>query len=117
MNKQQKGKQGEDLAAALLERKGYSILERNYRFDRGEIDLVANEGGELVFIEVKARHGSRFGSPEEAITPAKEEQLKKVAEGYLAKRGLTSQACRFDIVSITFEGGTPHMTILRNAFV
>lgn len=117
MNRQQKGKAGEDLAAAMLEKEGYEILERNYRFDRGEIDLVAREGGELVFIEVKARHGDRFGSPEDSVTPAKEEQLKKVAEGYLLEHHLDNQACRFDVVSIAFLGGAPRMRIIRNAFV
>ena|SRR3989339_541337 len=117
MNRQQKGRAGEDLAASLLEKQGYRILQRNYRFDRGEIDLVALEGGELVFIEVKARHGDRFGSPEEAVTPEKEEQLKKVAEGYLLEHKLDHQACRFDIVSITYWGNIPQISILRNAFV
>lgn len=117
MNRQQKGKAGEELAASFLEKQGYRILQRNYRFDRGEIDLVAIESGELVFVEVKARHNDRFGSPEEAITPAKEEQLKKVAEGYLLERKLDHQACRFDIVSISYIGNTPEISVLRNAFV
>ena len=117
MNRQQKGKAGEDLAAAMLEKQGYEILQRNYRFDRGEIDLVAREGGELVFIEVKARHGDRFGSPEDSVTPAKEEQLKKVAEGYLLEHQLDNQACRFDVVSISYREGAPQMRIIRNAFV
>jgi len=117
MNRHQKGKAGEDLAAVLLEKQGYEILQRNYRFDRGEIDLVAQEGGELVFIEVKARYNDRFGNPEDAVTPAKEEQLKKVAEGYLLEHTLDNQVCRFDIVSITFTGYTPQISILRNAFV
>lgn len=117
MNTQQKGKAGEDLAAELLEKQGYEILHRNYRFDRGEIDIVAHEGGELVFIEVKTRHGDRHGSPEESVTPAKEEQLKKVAEGYLLEHHLDNQACRFDVVSISYHGSTPQMSIIRNAFV
>jgi putative endonuclease len=117
MNRQQKGKAGEDLAVSSLEKLGYAILQRNYRYDRGEIDLVAREGGELVFIEVKARHSDRFGSPEDAVTPAKEEQLKKVAEGYLLEHKLENQACRFDVVSIRYSGGTPNIHILRNAFV
>jgi putative endonuclease len=117
MSRQQKGKEGEDLAASLLQKQGYEILQRNYRFDRGEIDIVAHEGGELVFVEVKSRHGDRFGSPEEAVTPAKEEQLKKVAEGYLLEHKLADQACRFDVVSITFEGRAPRVSIIRSAFV
>ena len=117
MNRQQKGKAGEDLAASLLEQQGYRILQRNYRFDRGEIDLIALEGGELVFIEVKARHNDRFGSPEEAVTPAKEEHLKKAAEGYLIEHQLDNQACRFDIVSIMYIGSVPRISVLRNAFV
>ena len=67
-NRRIQGKAGEDLAARFLESNGFNILERNYHFERGEIDLVAEEGDELVFIEVKARNSTLFGAPEEAVT-------------------------------------------------
>lgn len=117
MNGQRTGRAGEELAARFLEQQGYRILHRNYRFDRGEIDLIAEEGSELVFIEVKTRRGERFGTPVEAVTPAKEEQMKKVAEGYLLRHGLEHQACRFDIVSVWYEGPDSKINLLKNAFI
>jgi len=117
MNRRSKGKEGENLAAQFLEKKGYSILERNYRFERGEIDLVAKEGQELVFVEVKSRHSQEYGAPEESVTPAKEAQLKKVAEGYLYEHNIENQSCRFDIVTITYQHGTPVLRLIHNAFL
>jgi putative endonuclease len=117
MNKHQKGRLGENLAAQFLEGKGYRIIERNYRYDRGEIDIIAQDGKDLVFVEVKLRETEAFGSPEESITPFKEEQLKKVAEGYLFEKNLEDQPCRFDVVAITFVDGKPKIRILQNAIV
>lgn len=116
MNRREKGRRGEEEAVSALRQQGYEILERNYRFERGEIDIVAKEGGDLVFIEVKARHSDRFGSPEESISEKKEEQMKKVAEGYLLQRSLESQRCRFDVVAITYDADAPRIRIIRNAF-
>ena len=117
MNNRKKGTEGEDLAAIFLEQNGYRILERNYRYDRGEIDLIAKDGDELVFVEVKARHTAEFGSPEESVTGIKEEQMKKVAEGYLLQHQMQDQACRFDVVAITFADRRPQIRLVRNAFV
>jgi putative endonuclease len=111
------GMEGESLAAQFLEAKGYTILEKNYRFDRGEIDLVAKDGQELVFIEVKARRSREFGAPEESVTPAKESQLKKVAEGYLYEHSIENQSCRFDVVTITYQDGRPVLRLIQNAFL
>jgi putative endonuclease len=116
MNRRSKGTEGEHLAAQFLEAQGYSILERNYRFERGEIDLVAMDGEELVFIEVKTRHSQRYGEPEESVTPSKEAQLKKVAEGYLYERNIENQSCRFDVVTITYQRGAPVLRVIHNAF-
>jgi putative endonuclease len=117
MNRRSKGREGENLAAQFLEKRGYSILERNYRFERGEIDLVAKDGQELVFVEVKSRHSQQYGAPEESVTPAKEAQLKKVAEGYLYEHDIENQSCRFDIVTITYQRGTPVLRLIHNAFL
>lgn len=117
MNRRTKGTEGENLAAEFLQQQGYQILERNYRFDRGEIDLIAKEGKDLVFVEVKARHSGEFGSPEEAITPSKEAQLRKVAEGYLYENHIGEQPCRFDVVAIAYDRGKPQIRLIRNAFV
>jgi len=117
MSRRSKGMEGEDLAARFLEEKGYSILERNYRFDRGEIDLVAKDGQDLVFVEVKARHSQNYGAPEESVTPSKEAQLKKVAEGYLYEHNIENQSCRFDVVTITYQHGAPVLRLIHNAFL
>jgi putative endonuclease len=105
---------GEDLAASFLEGEGYRILARNYRFERGEIDIIAMDGGELVFVEVKTRETEAFGAPEESITPFKEEQLKKVAEGYLFEQAIENQQCRFDVVAITLRSDHPEIRILKD---
>jgi putative endonuclease len=117
MSRRSKGTEGENLAAKFLEEKGYSILERNYRFERGEIDLVAREGSDLVFVEVKARHSQDYGAPEESVTTAKEAQLKKVAEGYLYEHNIENQSCRFDVVTITYQRGAPVLRLIHNAFL
>jgi len=117
MDRRRKGKLGEDMAAKFLEERGYVILSRNYRYDRGEIDIVAEQGGEVVFVEVKLRVSDRFGTPEESITPAKEEQLKKVAEGYVREHGNEHQPCRFDVVAISFVDGRPEIRLHQNAIV
>ena len=116
MNRRSKGTEGEVLAAQFLNDRGYTILERNYRFGRGEIDLIAKDGAELVFVEVKARHSSAYGAPEESITRSKEAQLKKVAEAYLFERNIENQSCRFDIVAVTYQHGAPVLRLIQNAF-
>ena len=73
------GREGERIAVDYLTEKGYRILRRNYRFGRGEIDIIAQDGTELVFVEVKTRRTSAFGEPEEAVTPKKQSQIRTVA--------------------------------------
>ncbi|MEM1056892.1 MAG: YraN family protein [Bacteroidota bacterium] len=116
------GKKGEDLAAAYLEAKGYRLFDRNYRFEREEIDLVmfeanaANDGGEIVFIEVKARRGTGFGRPEDAVDEAKQKSIRRVAEAWLHERKLFPSPVRFDVVAILFGDGEPEVEHFENAF-
>ena len=77
------GRNGEDLAVDFLIQKGYRILQRNFRFEHGEIDIVADDRGVLVFVEVKARRTKQFGEPEEAVSIRKRKQIRKTALGYL----------------------------------
>ena len=112
-----KGSEGEELAAAFLIQQGYRIVERNYRFDRAEIDLIARDGEELVFVEVKARYSDKFGTPEESVTPSKIEHLRKAAEGYIHDRQISQQLCRFDVVAIQYVDGKPQIRLIQNAFV
>lgn len=105
---------GEQAAVALLRRRGYRIRERNVRCPMGELDLVAEEGGTLVFLEVKARSTSEYGEPFEAITPSKQRRLQRLATYYLATRRLLDRPCRFDAVAVIVgPGGRIHHVDLR----
>ncbi|MGD1043890.1 MAG: YraN family protein [Bacteroidota bacterium] len=116
INRRIQGKAGEDLAARFLEQNGLKIIERNYRFERGEIDLIAEEGDELVFVEVKARRSTVFGSPEDAVTEEKQEQVHAVAEGYLFEHDIDNRPCRFDVVAIEFKNDATDIRHIRDAF-
>ncbi|MBW7887659.1 MAG: YraN family protein [Bacteroidetes bacterium] len=110
------GKNWEETAEQFLRAKGFEIIERNYVYNHGEIDLIAKENEEIVFIEVKFRNNARFGLPEEFVTPKKQERIRRTAEGFAAERNITNISCRFDVVSIHMEKGKPTITHLRNAF-
>src|SRR5438105_1149362 len=94
------GKQGEDLAACELQRRGYAILARRYRTRFGEIDIVAQQGPAVVFVEVKARRSLRYGSAAEAIPHWKQRRIAAMALDYLAWSDRLSDPCRFDVVAI-----------------
>lgn len=102
-NSKKIGLKGEEIAEELLRSKGYSIIKRNFRFGKGEIDIVAKDGDCLVFIEVKTRKNMNFGEPEYAITQNKIKQLKKIAEAYFYVNGIVNQECRFDVITIVGE--------------
>lgn len=110
------GAEAERLAAEFLSSKGMKILQRNYRYERGEIDIVAEDGDELVFVEVKWRRNSSFGEPEDAVTPEKQEQIMKVAEGYLFEHGAEDRPCRFDVITVSDKSGNRVLTHYVNAF-
>lgn len=116
LNRRARGTEGEDLACEYLALHGLRIVERNFRSRRGEIDIVAREGEYLVFCEVKCRESDACGGPEHAITPEKVRQIRSVAESYLARKGLRSQACRFDMVAIRLAGARGSLNHIRNAF-
>ncbi|MCU0450710.1 MAG: YraN family protein [Bernardetiaceae bacterium] len=99
MSKKAQGQRGEDLAAVFLQQKGYEILHRNYRYLRGEIDIVARQGQVLVFVEVKTRKSISYGYPEQAVGPGKQHLIKQTAEGFLVEHQHQGDI-RFDIVSI-----------------
>ncbi|MEJ5305116.1 MAG: YraN family protein [Ignavibacteria bacterium] len=102
-NSKSLGKKGEDIAEELLRSKGYQILKRNFRFGKGEIDIIAKDGDCLVFVEVKSRKNYDFGEPEYSITKSKQKQLKRIAEGYFYVNGINEQLCRFDVITIVGE--------------
>jgi putative endonuclease len=110
------GQKGEDLAFELLKKKGYKVLERNYKSSLGEIDLVAREGKTLVFVEVKTRLSSDFGSAKWAVGPRKQRKLSIVALDYLKRYSLVDQAARFDVVAIDLDSGQERIELYRDAF-
>lgn len=111
------GQQGETSAVAALRRRGYEVLERNFRTPVGEIDVIAEEGGALCFIEVKWRRTSGHGDPAEAVTPEKQRRLARAAEWYLARRGGPPPVCRFDVVAIlASDAANPRVEIFPDAF-
>lgn len=113
----QVGREGEEAAAAYLADHGYRILERNLRFRSGEIDLVAEESGYLVFVEVKTRTGSGFGTAAEAVTAEKRRRLVRLAGLYLARRGGSPPPCRFDVVTVEpGPGGEWLCRVIQGAF-
>jgi putative endonuclease len=116
MQRQALGKSGEDLAVAELERRGYAVLERRYRTRHGEIDIVAQDGDAIVFVEVKARTTAERGSAAEAVTWRKQRRVIKMATDYLSRRRLTHRRCRFDVVAIDGEGEAQRVRVYRGAF-
>ncbi len=112
------GKWGENLAANELARLGYAVLARRYRTRFGEIDIVAQDGGTVVFVEVKARRTERYGSAAESVTSWKQRRIAAMALDYLGRVGRLDDPCRFDVVAI--DGfGTRHATVrvIKDAFL
>ena len=99
------GRTGERLAAEALTRSGYCIMEQNYRCRHGEIDLIAEEGSDLVFVEVKTRRGAAYGLPEEAVTARKRQKLRDVASYYLDAHHCSERSWRIDVVAVQLSGG------------
>lgn len=93
------GSNGEKIAENFLQTKGYNILHRNWKWEKKEVDLIAEKDGLLVFVEVKTRSASYFGYPEDAVGPAKQEYLKTAAGEFLYRHPEFDQI-RFDIISI-----------------
>jgi putative endonuclease len=111
------GKSGEERALRYLKNKKYKILAQNFRQFRGEIDIIALDIDTLVFVEVKTRKSTDFGLPEESVTPSKQRQIKKVAQGFLMKNNLQDAECRFDVISVNPDQDQGYrIRHIRNAF-
>ncbi len=116
-NTKEIGNHGEDIACKYLERKEYKILKRNFHFGKiGEIDIVAEKDGTLVFVEVKTRKNNEYGDPLLSINHQKQTALRKAAEGYLYVNKINDKPCRFDIVIIDSASTPPKAKHLENAF-
>jgi putative endonuclease len=110
------GKWGEDQAALFLRRQGLKILQRNLRTPVGEIDIIALHRKILVFVEVKTRSGSGYGSPQEAVGPAKQRQILRAASWYLNENPLPNLQPRFDVVAVRVGSDKPQIEHIVNAF-
>jgi putative endonuclease len=110
------GRAGEDLACELLKKKGYKILERNYKSPLGEIDIIAREGKALVFVEVKTRSTSDFGTAKWAVGPRKQRKVSMVALDYLKRHALLEYPARFDVVAVDLDHDQEKIELFPNAF-
>jgi putative endonuclease len=97
------GRWGERVAARKLLAAGYAVIVQNYRCPAGEMDIVARDGDNWVFVEVKTRRGNRYGPPEEAITHEKARRLLRVAEHFLQERGLEDTDWRIDVIAVELD--------------
>jgi putative endonuclease len=107
---------GEDMAVDFLEKKGYTILCRNYRCRSGEIDIIARKKKFFCFIEVKTRRTRDFGTPQEAVTPRKQHKIGRVALDFLQRHKLENHPARFDVVAVDFSCGHGLIEFIENAF-
>jgi len=111
--KREIGVEGEDMAVKALKKKGYKIIEKNYRSKFGEIDIVAEDKGYLVFVEVKRRSSGSFGGPFAAIDGKKKEHIIRSAQYYLKSHKCFNRRARFDVVGIDGE----KLKIIQHAFI
>ena len=116
-SRQQTGRLGELAARHHLERLGWVILGVNVRCSRHEIDIVADDNGTLVFVEVRARRGRMFGAPEESITPGKRRQMLRAAQCYLTANDCWGRSWRIDMVAVELDrnDGVARLNVIRNA--
>lgn len=110
------GKAGEGLACHYLEQQGLTLVERNFRCRRGELDLIMRDGDQLVFVEVRSRRKSGYGTPAETITKTKQNRLVRTALYYLQRRRWCSVSCRFDVIAITLGQNEDAVEWIKNAF-
>ena len=110
------GRAAEAAALVHLKRQGLKLVTRNYRTPYGEIDLIMQDAGTLVFVEVRFRRNPRFGSPAETVGAQKQHKLRASAEHYLQADGDCNRPCRFDIVSVSGDPTAPTIDWFTNAF-
>ncbi len=111
------GQMGEDAACNFLKRQGYRIVERNFRNNLGEIDIIARDHDIVCFIEVKTRNSNFFGSPFESVTSAKQRKITQVAQSYLKFKGSDDVRARFDVVAVYLEGDRcQSVEVIKDAF-
>jgi len=110
------GRLGERAALDLYRRRGFEPKAMNWRCRLGELDLVVSDGRTVVFCEVKARRGSAFGGPFEAVHAVKQRKLRALAQAFLVTEGLDPPAVRFDVASVLVHGGVAQVELFEDAF-
>lgn len=110
----QLGKLGEEQAAVWLDRKGYEIVERNFRCNWGEVDIIAKDGDTLCFIEVKTRRTTDYGLPCQAVSEVKEQHIKRCAYVFMMRYPETYSDIRIDIIEVLIKDGKPMIRQLKN---
>jgi len=110
------GRVGERAAADEYERRGYELLDRNFRAAGAEIDLILTKDGQVIFAEVKMRRGTAFGMGHEAVTPAKAGRIRRAAAAFLERHRLDESEVRFDVASLTLIKGSLTMEIFEDCF-
>lgn len=114
--KQILGQEGERIAESYLRKKGYRVVERNYRCSVGELDLVVLDRRVIVFVEVKTRTDERFGAPLESVGSRKQKKMIKAALFFLSQRRLHHRDARFDVVGVSWRDREPVVEHVENAF-
>jgi putative endonuclease len=110
------GRAGEDAALARYRSLGYRLVARNWRCDLGEIDLILARDDLLVVCEVKARRGTTFGGPHDAVTATKQRKLRLLAEAFLRTLRPRPSEVRFDVASVSLTGERSHVHLFQDAF-
>lgn len=110
------GAEAEQLAAEYLQSRGYEILERRYRFNRKEIDIIARRDKTIAFVEVKADRTGNFGPPESWVTPAKQKNIMISAQGYISEHDCAGYDFRFDVITCKKEKSGIKLNHLKGAF-
>ena len=110
------GKEGERIAEIFLRKKGYKLVERNYRCAAGELDLIMLDRRVIVFVEVKTRRGIRYGTPLEAVEVWKLKKMIYAAQFFLSAKRLSHREARFDVIGISWPGAQPSVEHIENAF-
>jgi putative endonuclease len=110
------GRSGEELAATYYRRRGYRVMDRNYRCRGGEIDVVLRRGGVIVFCEVKTRSTDRFGAPVEAVDHIKQQRVRRAAAHWLVARRPGAAQVRFDVFSAIVRSGRIEIECIPDAF-
>ncbi len=107
---------GEEAAARFLEKRGFTLLARNYRTPVGELDIIARDRQHLLFVEVKTRRSAAFGAPAEAVGAHKQRQIVRAAQWYLATARYPDLQPRFDVIAVLVGSGEPVISHIPNAF-